>query len=151
MTTHVHFVGSIGLDSTDEVFAAVGETVKEYIKRCPDGEVGGRRMWICWQWPLLRATSFLEVDEARQQPGVGLSPFRLKQGVKPEDIRFGELGYAREARTSYQDFLRARERGVLPPAVRFQVCLPTPIAVVGAFIAPEHIPTVARIRAGHGP
>ena len=60
MSRHVHFVGSIGLDSTDDVFAAVGKTVKAFLKRCPDGEIGGRRLWISYQWPLLRATSFLE-------------------------------------------------------------------------------------------
>ena len=44
MSRHVHFVGSIGLDSTDDVFAAVGKTVKAFLKRCPDGEIGGRRL-----------------------------------------------------------------------------------------------------------
>ncbi|MFO7276360.1 MAG: hypothetical protein DIU56_004930 [Pseudomonadota bacterium] len=143
MTTHVHFVGSIGLDTTEEVFEAIGATVRPYIKRCPDGEVGGRRLWISWQWPLLRATAFLVPDESRRLgEGTGLSPLRLRAGMKAEDIHFGELGYAREARTSYQDFLRARERGTLPREVRFQVCLPTPIAVIGAFVVPEHIPQV---------
>lgn len=55
MTSHVHFVGSIGLDSTDAIFAAVGQTVKPFLKRCPDGEVAGRRLWISYQWPVLRA------------------------------------------------------------------------------------------------
>jgi hypothetical protein len=139
---HVHFVGSVGLDTSEEVFAAVGDAVKPYIKRCPDGEIGGRRSWISWQWPLLRAMAFLEIDEARQTPGVGLSPLKLKKGVEAEEIHFGELGYAREAKMSYQDFLRARETGALPTSVRFQVCLPTPLAVIGAFIVPEHISAV---------
>lgn len=143
MTTYVHFVGSIGLDTSEEVFETIGATVKPHIKRCPDGEVGGRRLWISWQWPLLRATAFLVPDESRRLgEGTGLSPLRLKADTKPEDIRFGELGYAREARTSYQDFLKARERGSLPRETRFQVCLPTPIAVIGAFVVPEHIAQV---------
>jgi len=138
----VHLVGSVGLDTAEEVFAAVGDAVKPYIKRCPDGEIGGRRSWISWQWPLLRAMAFLELDEARQTPGVGLSQLRLKKGAQAKDIHFCELGYAREAAMSYQDFLRARKSGALPPSARFQVCLPTPLAVIGAFIAPEHIPAV---------
>ena len=45
-----------------------------------------------------------------------------------DDIRFGELGDAREARASYLDFVAARERHELPNGVRFQVALPTPFA-----------------------
>jgi hypothetical protein len=142
MTTHVHFVGSIGLDTTEDVFQAIGDTVGRYIKRCPDGEVGGRRLWISWQYPILRATSFLQVASDNALPGVGLCALKLKPGVTPADIHFGELGYAREARTSYQDFCAARERGVLPREARFQVCLPTPIAVIGSFVVAEDIPRV---------
>ena len=62
MTRAVHFVGSIGLDSTQDVFEIAGATVKDHLKRCPDGEVGSRRLWISYQWPLLRATAFLEPE-----------------------------------------------------------------------------------------
>jgi hypothetical protein len=57
-------------------------------------------------------------------------PLELAPGVKPEDIRFGELGYCREARISYHDFRAARERGDVPANVPFQVSLPTPFAVI---------------------
>ncbi len=51
---------------------------------------------------------------------------------------FGELGYAREARASYQDFVAARRRGDVPEGARFQVCLPTPLAVIQPFcLAPD--------------
>lgn len=139
MTTHVHFVGSIGLDSTEQVFSAVGETVKPLLKRCPDGEVGGRRLWISYQWPVLRATSFLEPASDTAVPGMGLCVMRVKAGTPPGDIHFGELGYAREARTSYQDFLAARKRGAIAPITRFQVSLPTPAAVISAFVVPQDI------------
>src|SRR5262245_14636448 len=99
VTMHVHFVGSVGLDTAEDVFAAVGSAVKPYIKRCPDGEIGGRRSWISWQWPLLRAMAFLELDEARQTRGVGLAPLRVKKGVGAGEMHFGEVGYAGEAYT----------------------------------------------------
>ena len=70
---------------------------------------------------------------------MGLCRMAVKPGVPPAEIRFGELGYAREARTSYQDFLAARKNGQLLPATRFQVCLPTPAAVIGAFVVPQDI------------
>ena len=140
MTRHVHFVGSIGLDSTDAVFAAVGQTVKPFLKRCPDGEVAGRRLWISYQWPVLRATSFLEPASDRTVPGMGLATLRIKPDSPPGDIRFGELGYSREARVSYQDFLKAKKRGDIAESSRFQVCLPTPAAVISAFVVPQDIP-----------
>ena len=142
MTRAVHFVGSIGLDSTQDVFEIAGATVKDHLKRCPDGEVGWRRLWISYQWPLLRATAFLEPSSDRAVPGMGLCTLKLKDGTRSEDIHFGELGYAREARTSYQDFLAARQRGLLSTTTRFQVSLPTPYAVIGAFVVPEAIPRV---------
>jgi hypothetical protein len=57
----------------------------------------------------------------------------LAEGIKPSDVRFSELGYARDARASYLDFIAARERGVLLKHARFQVCLPTPVAVIYSF------------------
>jgi hypothetical protein len=45
----VHLVGSIGLDTVDEVFRTVGALLGSYLRRVPDGEVGGRKLWISWQ------------------------------------------------------------------------------------------------------
>src|SRR5262245_25970107 len=133
---NVHLVGSVGLDSVPDVFRALGQTLGRRLRRVPDGEVGGRRLWVSWQYPLFRANAFLvATDHAR--PRTGFLEMRLADGVKGEDVVFGELGYAREARASYIDFTRAQERGDLPKDVRFQVCLPTPFAVVNAFCVPS--------------
>ncbi len=56
----VHLVGSIGLDTVDEVFATVGKMLGPHLHRIPDGEVGGRKLWISWQYPLLRASPYLQ-------------------------------------------------------------------------------------------
>jgi hypothetical protein len=140
--TSVHLVGSVGLDTVPEVFAAAGKYLGSYLKRVPDGEVGGRRLWVSWQYPLLRASPFLQAGAAASNSGVGFPVMRVADGVKTEEIRFGELGYAREARASYVDFLAAREAGVVPRQVRFQVCLPTPYAVVTSFCAPQAVPAI---------
>jgi len=66
----------------------------------------------------------------------------LVENTQLADIQFGELGYAREARISYQDFLAARERGQLPADVRLQLALPTPMAVAGPFISPADEPVI---------
>jgi hypothetical protein len=140
----VHFVGSIALDSVPEVFRVCGTTLGRRLKRMPDGEPGGRRLWISWQYPLLRASPYLEVNPAQPSVATGFFLLRLADGVKPEEVGFGELGYAREGRASYQDFLRARDNGEIAPATRLQVALPTPLAVIGAFCPGPDMPAIER-------
>lgn len=137
VTDKVHFVGSIALDSVDEVFQTLGSTLGNRLRRVPDGEPGGRRLWISWQYALLRAQPFLKAVSSAPNQTTGFLPLSLADDVKPSEVRFGELGYAREARASYQDFLAARRRGDLPPTVRFQVSLPTPFAVIYPFCSAE--------------
>ena len=140
---HVHLVGSIGLDTVDEVFRTLGELLGPYLRRVPDGEVGGRRLWISWQYPLLRASVFLRPDPSGAiRPTNRFPLLTLAEGVAPADVRFGELGYAREARASYLDFVAARDNGTLPKGIRFQVCLPTPFAVVSSVVVPAVLPAV---------
>jgi hypothetical protein len=130
----VHLVGSIGLDTVDEVFRTAGRLLGRRLKRLPDGEPGSRRLWVSFQYPLLRSMPFLRPDPSgalRKTSGFPL--LCLADGVTPHEIRFGELGYAREARASYEDFCTAQQRGDIAPAVRFQVCLPTPMGVTYAF------------------
>jgi hypothetical protein len=51
--------------------------------------------------------------------------------------KFGPLGYAAAAIESYATFKQLRAQGKIPPGTRFQVSLPTPIAVVWSFFVPE--------------
>ncbi|MGB7177536.1 MAG: hypothetical protein WBD33_11875 [Xanthobacteraceae bacterium] len=140
---NVHLVGSIGLDTVEDVFRTVGKELGPHLKRIPDGEVGGRKLWISWQYPLLRASTFLRPDPSgKVRPTNRFALLTLADGVKPSDVHFGELGYAREARASYLDFVAARDNGELPKNIRFQVCLPTPFAVVSSVVMPEALAAV---------
>jgi methionine synthase II (cobalamin-independent) len=60
---------------------------------------------------------------------------QLSESAGRGTIDFGPLGYARAARASYADFARLQQEGIVPASVRFQVSLPTPFAVVNAFVA----------------
>ncbi|MCY4564096.1 MAG: hypothetical protein OXE40_06385, partial [Gammaproteobacteria bacterium] len=81
--TGVHFVGSIGLDTVDDVFKTCGRVLGRRLKRLPDGEPGGRRLWISWQVPLLRASPYLRpVGDP-----MDLVPLEVAPGVNPEDIQ----------------------------------------------------------------
>jgi len=140
---NVHLVGSIGLDTVEEVFRTVGKMLGAHLCRIPDGEVGGRKLWISWQYPLLRASTYLRPDPSGAvRPTNRFQLLTLAEGVAPSHVRFGELGYAREARASYLDFIAAREKGELPQGIRFQVCLPTPFAVIASVVVADALPAV---------
>jgi methionine synthase II (cobalamin-independent) len=145
MSRHVHLVGSVGLDGPMAVYEAIGQQLWSHLKRVPDGEPGGRRMWISWQYPVLRANPYLKPDVATTSSSATSSArmlLRLADGVRPEEVHFGELGYAREARASYEDFCEARSAEILPAHVRFQVSLPTPYAVTIVNSRPEDFPAI---------
>jgi len=131
----VHLVGSIGLPRVKDVFHTVGPLLGSRLRRIPDGETGARRSWIGWQQVVVRANPFLAADPSQRSPTSGLALMGLAPGVAAKDVEFGELGYAHEARASYQLFLAARKAGDIPKGVRFQVCLPTPLAVACSNIA----------------
>ena len=130
----VHLVGSIGFDTVEEVFRVVGGMLGKRLSRVPDGEPGGRRLWAAWQYPLLRANPYLRPDPSGAvRKNSRLPQLCLAENVAPAEVHFSELGYAREARASYLDFLEARRLGEVPKDAKFQVCFPTPIAVVYSF------------------
>ena len=130
----VHLVGSIGLDTVPEVFRTVGGLFGRRLRRLPDGEPGPRRLWVSFQYPVLRASPYLRPDPSGEvRPTSRFPKLCLAEGVHPSEVHFGELGYAREAQGSYVDFCAARSRGEIPAGVRFQVCLPTPMGVIYAF------------------
>ena len=135
----VHFVGSIGLDTVQDVFHTCGTLLGERLERIPDGEPGGRRLWCSWQIPLLRANPFFKVANPGQG-GAIFGPLKLADDVEPGQVRFGELGYAREARASYQDFLEAKRKGEVAAKTRFQVSIPTPFACLYGQFVPEAYP-----------
>jgi hypothetical protein len=63
--------------------------------------------------------------------------YRLKAGVSPEEVRFDDLPFARIALESFREFERVKRTGALPPSVRFQVTLASPISVIRRFVADE--------------
>ncbi len=139
----VHLVGSVGLDTVDEVFAVTGKVLGRRLKRVTDGEPGSRRLWVSFQYPLLRANPYLRPDPSGAVRGTSnFALMCLAEGVKPDELTFSELGYAREARASYVDFVAARTAGLIPQGARFQVCLPTPMGVVYAFCSDRDIAAI---------
>lgn len=131
----VHLCGSIPLADTEAVFEQVATRVGSHVSRIPDGETGERDNWVVWQLPKLQNHPDL-ITVPPPSPEYGPSErVQPSPGVDPTTIELGTLGYARAALASWEVFQRMREQGVIAPNTRFQVSLPTPIAVVGAFMA----------------
>lgn len=140
----VYFVGSIPLHDSEEVFRRVMSAVGPFLRRIPDGETGERKLWIKFQQKMLQEHPDMEVDPTaaplpvRQADGSvhrHIELLRLKPGVDPDRARF-DLGYAQAARESYAVFRRLRSEGVIPPGVRFQFALPTPLSSGFMYVSP---------------
>jgi hypothetical protein len=144
----VLLVGSVPLDSAEEVFRTVIAFLGDCLRRVPDGETGDRRYWVTWQRPVFAdhpdfdpvpAVAFLS---GPQMPTI--IQFRVRDHVDPGGVRFGRLGYADAAIASYAVFARLKAEGVIPAGVRFQVSLPTPINPLIQFVtAPLRLVLVA--------
>ena len=155
----VHLVGSVPLATAEQVFRAVATTLGQHVRRVPDGETGERTAWAAFQLPLLarnpafegrgvgvmravlrgysrsrlvRVVNTVLARVAAQERG-SASMLRVRPGLAAADIHLGPLGYAAAATSSFAVFHRLQQAGVLPERWRFQVSLPTPIAVVNAF------------------
>jgi hypothetical protein len=130
----LHLIGSIPLDSSEQVFLTLATELGPYLRRYPDGETGERSRWVYFQGQMLRGHPDMEID-----PTVPPYPFvqwdgkvvreinqvRFKPGVDPNKVMF-ETGYDKAALASWEVFKRLRGAGALGKDVRFQVSLPTP-------------------------
>ncbi|MGH7354006.1 MAG: class I SAM-dependent methyltransferase [Candidatus Rokuibacteriota bacterium] len=126
------------LASAEVVFRTVAVELGDRVRRIPDGETGPRSDWIVWQLPVFTTLGQLEVVPPGPNSWRPLPRVRLGEGVRPESVTFGALGYADAASASYRVFARLKRDGLVPVACRFQVCLPTPLAPISAFVVPDH-------------
>jgi hypothetical protein len=145
MAKPVLLVGSIPLSSSEEVFREVASRIGPLVRRMPDGETGDRAGWTAWQTKVMEQTRGIARAGDRDVHGIPFPTYRVAPGNSPAEIAFPPLGYASAAKQSYRVFERLRAEGMSPHA-RFQVSLPTPLAVVQAFFwgSPD-LPAVCQI------
>lgn len=141
----VHFVGSLPLSSSSEVFQRLATTFPNRLPRMPDGETGKRYYFVQWQKSVFEKSPW--ILSSRGQP-----PFQVKEPNKPivlgpvgyddsalsSPIVLGPVGYDDFALSSYVDFCKLRDQGIIPHGIRFQVCFPTPLNVIVGFIDPKY-------------
>ena len=102
---------------------------------------------MVWQADVFKKAKGLQLGSTRElQGGYHFTLYKVTPG---EAVKFGPLGYAAAAIQSYGDFKWARSDGKIPAGTRFQVSLPTPIAVVMTFTDPQSIQQVWPIYEEH--
>jgi hypothetical protein len=141
----VHLVGSVPLADAETVFRTVAAALGPHLRRLPDGETGERRRWIYFQRLMLEKHPAMEIDPTvplfalHQWDGKLLREtplLRFRAGIDPDGVEF-ETGYAPAARASHEVFRGLQAAGVIPAGVRFQVCLPTPMASAYMYVSPR--------------
>jgi len=143
---NVLLVGSVPLDGAEAVFETCAAALGRQVSALPDGEVGHRIHWIVCQ-ALFVFNGHPQIELVRRPAPIDGKEqwlpkgrddqwvFRLKANAGL--VRFEDLKYATWAIESYGVFKQLRERGVIPPGIRFQVCLPTPLAGFSPFFDGE--------------
>ena len=81
------------------------------------------------------AVGFVEQDELD-----ALGVARVEAEADAAVDRDFDTGYGPEAVRSYETFTRLRSEGAIPEGIRFQVCLPTPMAIGYWFVSPPARP-----------
>lgn len=133
---HAHLVGSFPAASAEDVFRLAATTLGDELRRCPDGETGERANWITFQLDELSKIDGIEISE--QEVGTEYIQFpQLRFAKRSSELDLEDLGYHRHAMASYDTYRRLKSEGVVHPGVRFQVCFPTPLAVVGGYVSPS--------------
>ncbi|MFC0675787.1 hypothetical protein [Brachybacterium hainanense] len=132
--------GSVNYDDAETTMRTIAEILGAHVRRVPDGEVGKRFHWIMFQPDVLGQAEGIERVGEEPIPfpaGIDARPLRLREDADPETMQLPPLGYAAAAEDSYRIFARLRREGVIRPGTRFQVSLPTPVAVVSSFFSGE--------------
>lgn len=138
MPQGAHLVGGVARPDTETVIRDVMAHLKGHLPRVTDGETGERYNWIGFQIERLSAVDGVEMGEPRKNPGYPPLPqLRLAKPARELRIDPRQLGYSAAAIESYGIFRQAREEGTIPASTRFQVSLPTPLAVVNAWFVLE--------------
>ena len=141
----IHLVGSVPLPSAAAVFECVAAHLGPALVRCPDGETGERRTPFPRRPSLVAAvtrTSGLVHAEDWHVGGMTFPLYGLAPGARPDELELGPLGFAEAAKASFGDFEQLQAAGRIPPATRFQVCLPTPFMLAFCFTTPAELPVL---------
>ena len=141
-------VGSVNYDDAETTIRTAAALLGGHLKRIPDGEVGKRFHWIMFQPDVLGQAEGIERVGDEPIPfkaGLDARPLRIADGVDAASIVLPPLGYADAAIESYRVFTRLRDEGAVPDGIRFQVSLPTPVAIVASIFSGDDRAAIAPV------
>ncbi len=147
----LHFVGSIPLSNAMEVMQTLSSRFGPWLPRIPDGETGERTNWIQYQEDVIA-----RLPGAEKISGTGdmrsttakrahTGKFRVPAGTQLNPGMLGDLGYARAAIESYNDYAVLRSNGAIAPECRYMIALPSPYNVISFCVMPESAGAVEAI------
>jgi hypothetical protein len=127
----------------EDVLRRSAQTLGPYVSMLPDGELGDRSQWITYlarhtysRHPDLLTLSRHTFEDWKPRNYNDQWRLAVREGV--EEIRFDTLGYAEEAKRSYEVFGRLRDEGVIGRHVRFLVAFPLIESATRAFVNNGH-------------
>ena len=112
-----HFVGSIPLNSSEEVFCSICDALGNHVKRIPDGETGERTNWILFQRKMLANHPAMEPDSSipkfqfKQWDGKVIREvelLKIRDNIDLEELIF-PIGYSEHAIESFKNFEKLQE------------------------------------------
>lgn len=113
----------------EDVLRECAGALGEHVTKLPDGEVGDRYFWINFLarhtyagHPDMITISNHTFENWKPTGYHDHWQFTLREGV--DELRFDTLGYADEAKRSYEAFAKLREQGKIHDGARFMVALP---------------------------
>ena len=115
--------------SSTEVFRRLAAIFSNSLRLMPGGETGKRCYFTRWQRAFFEKSSFFLRN--RGDPGT-----EAEEPTGP--ILLNPLEYDDFALTSYADFCKLREQGIIAPGIRLQVCLSTPVNVIIGHVHPRY-------------
>jgi len=140
MGNKILLVGSVPLETAEDVFRMFAPALGRGLSSIPDGELGERRWWVA-RFPRVLFSKHPDIETLERPPEEDLKTerltrrgrgkswrFRMREGVR--ELRFTSpgtcMGFTEDAVSSYAVFRRLRDEGVIPAGVRFQVSIPLP-------------------------
>ncbi len=133
-------VGSLPADSGESALRLAAGFFGDLVVALPDGETGPRAGWVSYEREMLVRPNEGVVTLSETDSPTGLPRHAYETpvfGVRPgrTEVHWDSWPRIDDAIASYRVFSQLRADGVIPPGLRFQVCLPFPASALNAFKA----------------
>jgi hypothetical protein len=131
----VYLNGSLPVPDAKTAFLTQARTLGDRQESMTDGEFDWRDQWIVRLVPKLLAVPGITLMGQANPPNAdpAYDGFPVL-GIDSSVDYVPPFGYAKAATASYEVFATLRDQGIIPPGVKFRVCLPTPYAIDVTFV-----------------